>query len=255
LVAQLRRIEQAVERQGLFAAGFLSYEAASAFDSGLTVCEDSGCFPLMWFGLYRQSRPVDLPSYGKPLNVYMSLPARQWLDTLLAVMYEKDLEEQQQFNEQFRMHGLQYFQRYQIGELMIETLKAEHLVRGGEESAMNYLIHLPDGCHLLYALDTGWFPDETWTFLNQKRIDILILDCTFGARTDRPAYPVGHLDMTSFVKMLERMADIRAIHEHTRIFASHINPHQGVLHDGMQERFNETRFNVTVAYDGLRLSS
>lgn len=192
---------------------------------------------------------------GKPLNIYMSLSARQWLEKLIVVLYEKNMHEQQTFAEQFRVHGLEYFQSYQIGELIVETLKAGHTVRGGEESAMHYLIQFPDGRCLLYALDTGWFPDETWIFLEQRQVDILILDCTFGARTDRPAHPKGHLDIASFVKMLEQMTDMCVINKHTRIFASHINPHQGVLHDGMQKRFNETQFNVTVAYDGLRLSS
>ena len=47
----LRRVEQQVEAQGLHAAGFVSYEAAPAFDRALTVREARG-FPLVWFGLF-----------------------------------------------------------------------------------------------------------------------------------------------------------------------------------------------------------
>jgi para-aminobenzoate synthetase/4-amino-4-deoxychorismate lyase len=59
-IGQLARIEEAVTCRGLHAAGWVSYEAAPAFDAALTVRAD-GAFPLLWFGLYRQPREVSLP--------------------------------------------------------------------------------------------------------------------------------------------------------------------------------------------------
>ena len=47
----LRRVERLVESRGLLAAGFVSYEAAPAFDRALSVREAPG-FPLLWFGLF-----------------------------------------------------------------------------------------------------------------------------------------------------------------------------------------------------------
>ena len=47
----LRRIQQAVDG-GLYAAGFIAYEAAPAFDSNMAVPPRSE-LPLVWFGLYR----------------------------------------------------------------------------------------------------------------------------------------------------------------------------------------------------------
>ena len=61
----LRAVEAAVEGEGLFAVGYLAYEAAAAF--GLSVhppAEDSP--PLLWFGLFRQrdeaGRPAQFPA-------------------------------------------------------------------------------------------------------------------------------------------------------------------------------------------------
>ncbi|MCD6309049.1 MAG: aminodeoxychorismate synthase component I [Candidatus Latescibacteria bacterium] len=51
----LERVEHRVERDGLHAAGFVSYEASPAFDDALDAHVPSG-FPLVWFGLYRGSR-------------------------------------------------------------------------------------------------------------------------------------------------------------------------------------------------------
>ena len=56
----LDRVENAVAQSGLYAAGFISYEAAPAFDPALTV-KDSGGFPLLWFGLYDGVEEMDLP--------------------------------------------------------------------------------------------------------------------------------------------------------------------------------------------------
>ena len=47
----LRRVEHLVETRGLYAAGFVSYEAAPAFDRALEVREAPG-FPLLCFGLF-----------------------------------------------------------------------------------------------------------------------------------------------------------------------------------------------------------
>ena len=58
--AGLGRVEEAVAREGVYAAGFVSYEAAPAFDLALAV-NDVGDFPLLWFGLYEGIQEVQLP--------------------------------------------------------------------------------------------------------------------------------------------------------------------------------------------------
>ena len=47
----LREIEELVLGQGRIAAGFVAYEAASAFDASL-VHHEASEFPLLWFALY-----------------------------------------------------------------------------------------------------------------------------------------------------------------------------------------------------------
>ncbi len=65
----LRRVEHLVETQGLYAAGFVSYEAAPAFDRALCVREAPG-FPLLWFGLFRSVETITLSAVaaGSGLN-------------------------------------------------------------------------------------------------------------------------------------------------------------------------------------------
>ena len=62
IVGKLRDVEVAVERRGLHAAGFLSYEAAPGFDPSFAVRGgDTSGFPLLWFGLYEAPREFALP--------------------------------------------------------------------------------------------------------------------------------------------------------------------------------------------------
>ena len=56
----LHKIEQLVETNQWYAAGFLSYEAAPAFDPALQTHARSD-FPYLWFGLYPEPRAVSLP--------------------------------------------------------------------------------------------------------------------------------------------------------------------------------------------------
>ena len=70
----LETIEKRVESRQLHAAGFVSYEAAAAFDPAFEThpAED---FPLLWFGLYEHCEQLALPQAE-------SLAALNWQSTL-----------------------------------------------------------------------------------------------------------------------------------------------------------------------------
>jgi para-aminobenzoate synthetase/4-amino-4-deoxychorismate lyase len=61
VVPTLREIERVVTEKGWHAAGFLSYEAAPAFDPAFHV-RPATDFPLLWFGLYPPPIPIQLPA-------------------------------------------------------------------------------------------------------------------------------------------------------------------------------------------------
>ena len=60
VIPLLSEVEQLVEENGWSAAGFLSYESASAFDSVFPAKPTMG-FPYLWFGLYPQPQSVEIP--------------------------------------------------------------------------------------------------------------------------------------------------------------------------------------------------
>ncbi len=66
VLSALNYIEKRVEKEGLFAAGFVSYEAAAAFDDALQT-QAPGEFPLLRFGLFSAVERIDLPApAGEP---------------------------------------------------------------------------------------------------------------------------------------------------------------------------------------------
>ena len=60
-------LDKRVEKEGLYAAGFISYEAAAAFDEALQT-RDREDFPLLRFGLFASLETIDLPAPAKTLE-------------------------------------------------------------------------------------------------------------------------------------------------------------------------------------------
>ena len=152
----------------------------------------------------------------------------------------------------FPLDVLQFREEAAVGDLRVVPLRGNHVVLGNDEVAANYLIRAPEGRKLFYAVDTGWPLDETWSAIRGQQIDVLIMDCTFGGMTDRPTHPDTHMDCNAFEEAVREMVRIGAVHEGSEIFATHIGPHQGLLHEELVERFARTELPITVAYDGLK---
>jgi len=188
---------------------------------------------------------------GEPLVIYMSRPGKEYVFTLRRGLHDERAT-LERLESWFPVVALEYFSRYAVGDFTVETVKGNHTGSTEEEKSINYLVTAPGGRSLFYALDTGYYLEETWEFLEDKHTDLLVMECTFGARTDRGEFPSDHLDIASFLRMLERMSAIGFIDGGTTIFATHVNPHQGLAHREIQERFDQSPVRVTVAYDGLR---
>ena len=60
-------LDKRVEKEGLYAAGFISYEAAAAFDEALQT-HDRKDFPLLRFGLFATLEAIELPAPAHPLQ-------------------------------------------------------------------------------------------------------------------------------------------------------------------------------------------
>ncbi|HEY9698965.1 MAG TPA: aminodeoxychorismate synthase component I [Trichocoleus sp.] len=83
VIPLLEAIEQRVDAEQLYAAGFLAYEAAAGFDPNLVVRSSNDAFPLVWFGLYQSPTPVELPQFKKS-----SCPTLDWQSSITNDTYQ-----------------------------------------------------------------------------------------------------------------------------------------------------------------------
>ena len=65
VIPAMKAVEEMVCVDGLYAAGFIAYDAAPAFDPALMVRKDD-IFPLIWFGLYNRPEHFPLPPAVEP---------------------------------------------------------------------------------------------------------------------------------------------------------------------------------------------
>jgi para-aminobenzoate synthetase / 4-amino-4-deoxychorismate lyase len=79
----LETVEARVESEGLWAAGFLAYEAAPAFDRALQTHAPSPTFPLLWFGLYPAPTTIHLDPAPYPPS-----PPLPWQPSVTPAAYE-----------------------------------------------------------------------------------------------------------------------------------------------------------------------
>ena len=104
VVPALREIEDLVNVNGLHAAGFLSYEAAPAFDPAHLVKPMNG-FPLLWFGLYPEPRLVTKSEPDSPT------PALSWLPTIDHDTYNAAIEQIKDHIGEGRTYQVNYTMR------------------------------------------------------------------------------------------------------------------------------------------------
>jgi para-aminobenzoate synthetase/4-amino-4-deoxychorismate lyase len=86
----LQEVEQLVNDHRWHAAGFVSYEAAPAFDKSLQVIESNG-FPLLWFGLYPEPQQIELPLPKKDsyLPKWMAATSQETHELAIATIKEQ----------------------------------------------------------------------------------------------------------------------------------------------------------------------
>jgi len=87
----LRKIERACVDGGRYAAGFVSYEAAPAFDSALTT-RPADDFPLVWFGLYDAVRDRSLDELAPAGSIH----DEHWAPSITASRYHEVFDELQE---------------------------------------------------------------------------------------------------------------------------------------------------------------
>lgn len=183
------------------------------------------------------------------LDMYMSeaaLDALCYAQTHMGLLYRdafKGIED-----GRVRLHAVKAGEPFMAGGYEVTAVDTTHHA-SAKETAVNYRF-VKEGLSLLYACDTGMYLPRSLEILQGSRLDVLIMEGTWGGRQDKPA--TSHLNAYAFLEQLETFKKYDIIKEDTDIYCSHINHRHDWSHEAYQKWFKEhTDFSVTVAEDGL----
>jgi len=140
-------------------------------------------------------------------------------------------------------HQVEAFVPFVAGDMEVIPLKADHYP---ERNCYNYLLNLT-GKAILYGLDTGWFPDQTWDALSGRRLDLSILDCTQGPHPGSKY----HMGIDAVIRTREKLLSMGVADDDTVFVATHFSHNGGYSHAELEEALG--RFGILVAYDGMKL--
>ena len=143
--------------------------------------------------------------------------------------------------DSFLLRRLSPGEPMRLGRYVVTPIVASH---GTDRQCYNLIIGRETGS-LLYACDTGWYPDSTWDLLRDARLDVVIMECTHGLATGDHH---GHLDCIGLLKMRDELERMGALAGGARFVATHFSHCGGALHEELEARLNPE--GVEVAYDG-----
>jgi len=170
-----------------------------------------------------------------PLSVYGN-------DAVKTKYMRTDVEEDK--NNRIVFTEVKPLSTYHIGKASVVPLLADHTPG---ETCLLYLFTL-GGKTLLYGHDTGYFPEETWAYLENIKLDVAILDCTDGPG------PCEHYHMgfPAVLNVKDRLEAQHCVGEKTTFVITHFSHNGGLLYDELVEMASPHGF--IVSYDGMEIS-
>lgn len=150
----------------------------------------------------------------------------------------------------WKRYGLEFrritaFERIDLGEGVSATpLLAAH---DRSEACVNYVIEA-NGRRTLLGHDTGWYAEPSWDFLNDKPLNVVVLDCTHGTDDHEP----NHLGGAALARFRDELARRGALTPDAVCIATHFSHNGGALHTELEQFFAPLGFRV--AYDGMKIT-
>lgn len=113
-----------------------------------------------------------------------------------------------------------------------------------EEKCLIYLIE-SKGKSLLYANDTGIFPEETWKYLEGYHLDCVSCDCTHQIHADG----LYHMGLPDVLQVRKRLEEMSCVDFKTQFIVTHFSHNGGLIHEEMVEE--TMKYGILTAYDGF----
>lgn len=177
------------------------------------------------------------PDDDRPLIFYATMQAAPGI---LAMVEKYSLTKQ----NRVLFQEIRPFETFEAAGFAVTPLPANHDPASGP---VFFLIC--DGKNsILYANDTGWFPEETWEWLQKRRphLDFVSLDCTGGLQ---PGWRNGHMGLDTAVEALERLRKMGLADDGTTACVHHFSHNGGAIYDELVPV--AAQYGLSVSYDGM----
>lgn len=173
------------------------------------------------------------------LTIYGTKPTLETIRRSFDVMHLRK-------EDRLAFQAVKVFEPFQVERYTVTPLAANH-----DKRCMPVIYLIDDGVkRLLYAHDSGTFPEETWTFFKEHKppLDFVSLDCTEGIK---PTEFDGHMDITADAEVMKKLRSFGCAGSKTVFCASHFS------HNGMAT-YNEMvpiaeEYGFLTAYDGMKV--
>ncbi len=161
----------------------------------------------------------------------------------LWVRYDAEIPE----TENLEIIKMNNFEAYNSDGFKVTGLPANH----DPDTFPRYLLFEKEGKKLLYATDGAWILNETYYFLKNKNLDMLVLDATCGDYEGE--YRIAEHNSIPMIRlMLPSFKTFGIINENTKIYLTHLAPSLHKPHAETVELVSPDGLNV--AYDGLNIT-
>lgn len=148
-----------------------------------------------------------------------------------------------------KLHEIEAYTSFEAEEYRITPLKANH---DPKADPVIYLIE-KDGKCIFHANDTGYFPEETWEYLerNPVHLDFATFDCTETGKFIDEQEMNGHMNFPTVKNVRERLRGIGMIDDTTICAVNHFSHNGQYIYDELAELGK--RENFLAAYDGFEV--
>lgn len=176
-----------------------------------------------------------------PLDVYGNDKVHVFYDSALWQYDDsRNLMQRVRFHEVSAFHSFDTCEGYHV-----TPLAANH---DKNEKCLIYLIE-KDGRSLLYANDSGLFPEATWEYLRGKHLDIVSLDCTCVTEKEGS----NHMGLPDNAIAKEKLLSLNCMDDRTKIVVTHFSHNGRLMHDEIVAK--ASKYDFIAAYDGFELIS
>lgn len=142
--------------------------------------------------------------------------------------------------------AVQYIEPYTQKE--IEGYIVTPLLANHDKAEDCYIYHIEkNNTAILYGNDTGIFPNDTWAFLQNKKLNLVSLDCTHQAYAEG----TNHMGIPDVVHTMEKLAQNNCILPNSKCVITHFSHNGHMLHHELEEE--AAKHNITVAFDSLSM--